>query len=84
MTWQLQDAKNKLSEVVQSSIDKGPQIISRYGKETAVVVSFADYQKWTAPKKSLKEFLKSGPRLDLLDLSYDDPTSTGRGTEFTL
>lgn len=82
MTWQLQDAKNKLSEVVDTSIRKGPQIISRRGHNTAVVISYEDYQKYIAPKKGLVEVLRSG-NLDELDLTRDQST-TGRAADFKL
>jgi prevent-host-death family protein len=43
--WPLQDAKNKLSELVRTVKDQGPQIITVHGKEEAVLVSRADYEK---------------------------------------
>jgi prevent-host-death family protein len=43
MAWQLQEAKNNLSEVVQRAMTEGPQTITRHGKPAAVVVSAADY-----------------------------------------
>ena len=38
-TWQLQEAKNKLSEVVDEAIREGPQVITGRGEEVAVVIS---------------------------------------------
>ena len=46
--WQLQEAKNKLSEVVDEAMQNGPQLITRRGLEAAVVISFADYRKMIA------------------------------------
>jgi prevent-host-death family protein len=37
--WQLQEAKNNLSEVVAEAISNGPQVITRRGQEVAVVIS---------------------------------------------
>jgi prevent-host-death family protein len=37
-TWQLQEAKNHLSEVVRNAINEGPQNITLHGKPAAVVV----------------------------------------------
>jgi antitoxin Phd len=37
-SWQLQEAKNKLSELIDRSISEGPQIITRHGVEIAVVI----------------------------------------------
>ena len=60
-TWALQDAKNQLSEVVDQALREGPQIITRRGKETAVIVSVADFQKMTTPRGSLISFFKNSP-----------------------
>ena len=79
MTWQLQEAKNRLSEVVETSIIKGPQIISRRGKNTAVLVSYEEYQKLKLPKKNLKRLLQNSGFAQL-DLSRDKST-TGRATD---
>jgi prevent-host-death family protein len=45
MAWQLQEAKNNLSEVVQRAMTEGPQTITRHGKPAAVVVSAEDYRR---------------------------------------
>jgi prevent-host-death family protein len=37
-TWQLQEAKNRFSEVVEEALKEGPQVITRRGVETAVVL----------------------------------------------
>lgn len=60
-TWQLQHAKNRLSEVVDRAVEEGPQVITRRGVETAVVVSVSEYRKLALPKESLVEFLKASP-----------------------
>jgi prevent-host-death family protein len=68
-TWQLQQAKNRLSEVVQQAIEQGPQIITRNGVETAVVLSFDEFKKLRRPEGSLADFLAESPlrgaKLDL-------------------
>ncbi|HMO96003.1 MAG TPA: type II toxin-antitoxin system Phd/YefM family antitoxin [Tepidiformaceae bacterium] len=38
-TWQLQEAKNKLSEVIRRAREEGPQTITVRGEEAAVVSS---------------------------------------------
>jgi prevent-host-death family protein len=38
--WQLQETKNKLSEVIHHAQTEGPQEITRLGKKTAVVIAF--------------------------------------------
>jgi prevent-host-death family protein len=59
--WQLQDAKNRFSEVINHAIESGPQVITRRGKETAVVLSADDYRKLTVAKGTLAEFFLSSP-----------------------
>jgi len=60
-TWQLQEAKNKLSEVIDRAMTEGPQVITRHGTEVAVVMPFSNYKKLTAPKQRLGDFLMSSP-----------------------
>lgn len=61
-TWQLQEAKAKLSEVIDTAEKKGPQIITRRGVKTAVVVPFGEWERRReAQKPSLLELLRSGP-----------------------
>jgi len=61
--WQLQEAKAMFSEVVKASYSK-PQIITVRGKETAVILSFEEYQKLSVPKQSLFDFIQSSPLRD--------------------
>ena len=68
--WQLQDAKNRFSEVVQKAVENGPQIITRRGVETAVVMSVEDYQQLTKPKTNIVDFFRKSPLKDVaIDLS---------------
>ena len=67
MIWQLQTAKQRLSEVVDRALTEGPQVISRRGRETAVVVSVDEYRRLTGTD-GLKAYLLSGPLLDGVDL----------------
>jgi prevent-host-death family protein len=76
--WQLQEAKNKFSEVVDKAISSGPQEVTRRGKKTAVVLSFEDYKKLKGRKETLVEFFRHSPlrKIDLKrrkDLPRDAP-----------
>ncbi len=51
MTWQLQEAKNRLSEVVNLALEEGPQTITRHGKPAVVVISVDEYQASRKPEK---------------------------------
>ena len=62
-TWTLENAKNKLSEVVRSAISDGPQVVTRGGRDAVVVVAKADYEKLLAPE-GLVSFMRSSPLAD--------------------
>ena len=59
--WQLQDAKNKFSEVVESAISDGPQIITRRGRETVAIISIKEYRGLTAPESDIVDFFRNSP-----------------------
>ena len=64
ISWQLQEAKNKFSELIDRAVSEGPQVITRHGVEVAVVMPMAGYRKLTAPKKPLGDFLLASPLRD--------------------
>ncbi len=71
-TWQLQEAKNKLSEVIDEALSDGPQIITRRGVETAVVLSYDDYHKLLSEQQDLFTFFRESPLVGAdLDLERD-------------
>jgi antitoxin Phd len=59
--WQLQEAKNKFSEVVDEAIKHGPQIITKRGVETVIVLSYAEYRKAMLNQKKLSDFFRESP-----------------------
>jgi antitoxin Phd len=70
--WKLQEAKNRFSEVVNEALKSGPQIVTRRGKETAVVLSVEEYRRLARPDVALAEFLASSPLAEVeLDLERD-------------
>jgi len=71
--WQLQEAKNRLSQVVDLALHDGPQTITLRGKPSAVVVSFDEYRKLTLPRTGLSQFFRQSPLHDVaLDFSRSD------------
>ncbi len=70
MTWNLAEAKNRLTEVVNLALSEGPQIITRRN-DTVVVVSAATYEELTGKRSSFKEFLFQGESFEGLDLTRD-------------
>ena len=43
--WQLQDAKNKFSELIKRAAEGEPQVVTKRGKRAAVLVSTAEYAR---------------------------------------
>jgi len=43
--WQLQEAKNRLSEVVRKAAEEGPQVITLRGEDAVVVMAVSDYAR---------------------------------------
>jgi antitoxin Phd len=72
--WQLQEAKNKLSEVLQEAIQHGPQIITKRGVEVAILLSYSEYRKMIASQKKLSDFFRESPLVGV-DLDLDRDTS---------
>ena len=71
-TWQLQEAKNKFSRVVEDAVNSGPQIITKRGVEVAIVLSVAEYRKMLASKQKLSDFFRDSPLVGAdLDLTRD-------------
>lgn len=75
MTWNLAEAKNRLTEVVNLALTEGPQTITRRS-DTVIVISAERYAELTGQKPDFKEFLFQGVGLDELDLTRDQ--SPGR------
>ena len=68
MAWQLQAAKQRFSELVERAQREGPQVVTKHGRETVVVVSAEEYRRLKGPADNLLEFLRAAPDFDLLDL----------------
>ncbi len=79
-TWQLQEAKNRLSEVVEKALHQGPQVITRRGTETAVVMSMNDYRKMRQPETDLVRFFQASP-LAGVELDLERARDTGRDVD---
>jgi prevent-host-death family protein len=68
MAWQLQEAKQHFSQLVELARLDGPQFVTKHGKEAAVVMSADEYRRLRGGGPSLVQFIRSGPDLDVLDL----------------
>lgn len=59
--WQLQEARNQLSQVVENAMTLQPQVITRHGKEAVVVVSYSEWSRLAKPGKRLVDVLRRCP-----------------------
>ena len=58
--WPVQDAKARFSELLDACVNEGPQVVSRRGTETAVLVPIEEWRRMQrAARPSLKELLLS-------------------------
>ena len=55
-SWQVQEAKARFSEFLDATIKKGPQVITRRGIETAVLVPI---EEWNRLQRAARPGLKS-------------------------
>ena len=64
--WQVQDAKTRFSEFLNATIKKGPQVVTRRGVETAVLVPIELWRRLQqASRPGLKALLLGpGPRFE--------------------
>ena len=71
-TWQLQEAKNRFSELINRALSEGPQVVTRRGEEVVVVVSKLEYEKIIKAQPDLVEFFRQSPLVGVeLDLERD-------------
>jgi prevent-host-death family protein len=68
MPWQLQEAKQKFSELVRRALDEGPQVVTRRGQEVVVVIAAEEFRHLTPSAPDFKAFLLSGPDLSAVQL----------------
>ena len=78
--WQIQEAKNKFSEVVAEALKNGPQVITKRGVETVIVLSYDEYRRVMLSKKKLSDFFHESP---LTIYVSTQPTSREKASPFS-
>jgi prevent-host-death family protein len=63
--WQLQDAKSRLSELVDNAQRNGAQTITRHGQPVAVVLSADSYAR-LQPRRKTVDVLRECPEPNLI------------------
>ncbi len=59
--WTLADAKAHLSEVVDSALKNGPQLITRHGRKAVVVVAAEQWERKSQRRGTLADFFATSP-----------------------
>ncbi|GII92369.1 type II toxin-antitoxin system prevent-host-death family antitoxin [Sinosporangium siamense] len=59
--WQVQEAKQRFSEMVRRALHEGPQVVTRHGEEVVVVVDVAEYRRLTNHGSDFADFLLADP-----------------------
>lgn len=80
-TWQLQEAKAHLSELIKNASTGNPQEITLRGKPTVVVLSINEYEKLKRPKPKLVDFLQQSPLVGTDDVDIIRDKSPVRDIE---
>lgn len=73
MSWSLQDAKNRFSAVVDAALAHEPQLVTRRGAPSVMVVAVEDYERLRAAAAAAR------PRF--VDHLLAIPSGTGAGAE---
>jgi len=79
--WQLQEAKNNLSQLIKEAASGDAQVVTVHGKPTAVVVSAEAYAKLTRPRRGKLSAALLRPELAAEDLDFSRSRDTGRNVE---
>ena len=77
-TWQMQEAKARLSEALKLAESEGPQDITVHGRSVAVVVSRATFERLSGSGQSLVDFIRQSPLHGLEELDFERDKSVTR------
>ena len=72
MAWQLQQAKQKFSEMIRRALAEGPQTVTRHGDEVVVVLAIDTYRRLVGEVPDFKTYLAAAPDLEELAISRDE------------
>ena len=81
-SWQMQEAKARISEVVKCAQNQGPQEITLHGKPVAVLISSETYDRLAHGGDSLVEFMLRSPLYGLDEIELERDRSLAREVSF--
>jgi len=88
MLWQVQEAKQRFSELLRAALSDGPQIVTRHGEEIAVVIEIAEFHRLRGDVADLRDVLLGGPKFDddvadaLAAIEEERKADFGRSVDF--
>ena len=80
MQWQVQEAKQRFSEVLRAVEAGEPQIVTRHGQEIAVIIDIEGYHRLRGQSMTFMEFLRTDPLVDA-DLDTDLDAGLARASD---
>lgn len=80
-TWQMQDAKARMSELVKRA-QQQPQGITLHGKSVAVVISRDTFDRLAQNQGSLVDFMRRSPLCGSEDIEFERDRSPAREVSF--
>jgi prevent-host-death family protein len=80
-TWQMQDAKARMSELVKRAQNQ-PQDITLHGKSVAVVISRDTFDRLSQNQGSLVDFMRRSPLYGAEDIEFERDRSLAREVPF--
>ena len=79
--WQLQEAKNNLSQLIKQANPGEPQVVTVHGKPTAVAVSADEFARLTHPRRGKLSSALLRPDVAGEDLDFARSRDTGRDVD---
>jgi len=80
-TWQMQEAKARMSELVKRAQNQ-PQDITLHGKSVAVVISRDAFDRLSQTQDSLVDFMRRSPLVGADDIEFERDRSLTREVSF--
>lgn len=77
-SWQIQEAQQRLSEVIRLARSEGPQMITHRGEPVVWIISDKEYKEFSQPQESIVDFFQRSPHRDIelkIERRKDKPRS---------